>query len=75
MSHLDGMPSHGAEIIDGIPVILRDSVMYAFQLGVAPTIKLGTYDAATKVATWAMSDEIAAWLSTYKEGLTSRSRK
>jgi hypothetical protein len=75
MSHLDGMPSHGAEIIDGIPVILRDSVMYAFQLGVAPTIKLGTYDAATKVAKWAMSDEIAAWLSTYKEGLTSRSRK
>jgi hypothetical protein len=27
------------------------------------------------VAKWAMSDEIAAWLSTYKEGLTSRSRK
>jgi hypothetical protein len=69
------MPSHGAEIIDGIPVILRDSVMYAFQLGVAPTIKLGTYDPATKTASWAMSDDIAAWLTSYKEGLISRSRK
>lgn len=69
------MPSHGAEIIDGIPVILRESVMYAFQLGVPPTIKLGTYDATSKKATWAMSDETNTWLSTYKENLISRSRK
>ena len=68
------MPSHGAEIIDGIPVILRDSVMYAFQLGVPPTIKLGTYNTATKTASWTMSDEISGWLSSYKEGLVSRSR-
>jgi hypothetical protein len=69
------MPSHGTEIIDGIPVILRDSVMYAFQQGTSATIKLGTYDSATKTATWVMSDEITSWLASFKNSLISRSRK
>ena len=48
------MPSHGAEIIEGVPVLLKDGVMYAFQYGLVnpPTIKLGTYVVTTKKATW-----------------------
>jgi hypothetical protein len=67
------MPSHGAEIIDGIPVVLNDSVMYAFQ--VTPPIRLGTYNAGTKLATWESSDAISNWLESFRESLTSRSRK
>ena len=72
------MPSHGAEIIDGVPVILRDSTMYSFHHGAsqpATQIALGTYDAATKKATWNDNDALSGWLSSYREGLTSRSRK
>jgi len=71
------MPSHGAEIIDGIPVILRDSVMYSFQPGSPPSsqVVLGNYDAATKKATWTDSEARSVWLSSYRESLTSRSRK
>ena len=69
------MPSHGVDIIDGLPVILRDSVMYAFQAGVtAAEISLGTYDATSKKATWSSSD-LSNWLATYRETLASRSRK
>lgn len=67
------MPSHGVDIIDGIPVLLKGSVMYAFQPGVLATPVLGTYDAATKKATWVSTE--AAWVTSYKEGLVSRSRK
>ena len=74
------MPSHGVEIIDGIPVILKGSTMYAFQHGlqtasitVAPII-LGTYDAATKKATWT-DVSLDAWVSAYREGLLPQSRK
>ena len=70
------MPSHGVDIIDGIPVILKDGNMYAFQPGVtAPQIKLGTYIAATKKATWETSEAIASWLTSYRDSLMARSRK
>ena len=72
------MPSHGAEIIDGVPVILRDSTMYSFHHGAsqpATPIALGTYDSATKKATWNSPDALSGWLSSYREGLISRSRK
>jgi len=72
------MPSHGADIIDGIPVILRGSQMFAFQPGQSPSvakIQLGTYDSATKKAIWTPSDEISKWLTHYQESLVSRSRK
>lgn len=72
------MPSHGVEIIDGIPVILRESVMYSFHPASSGTtgtqISLGTYDSATKKASWSPSD-LTAWLSSYRESLASRSRK
>jgi hypothetical protein len=69
------MPSHGVEIIDGIPVILRESVMYSFQPGSSGSqIPLGTYDSATKKAAWSSSD-LTEWLSSYRESLASRSRK
>lgn len=67
------MPSHGADIIDGIPVVLKDTIMYAFQ--VTPPIRLGTYNAGTKVATWESSDAITNWLALFRQSLTSRSRK
>lgn len=72
------MPSHGVEIIDGIPVHLKDGNMLAFQHGsinqVAP-IKLGTYDSATKRATWSASDAMTQWLDTFRSTMTGRSRK
>ena len=70
------MPSHGVDIIDGIPVILKGSSMYSFQPGVpTSTLVLGTYDVATKKATWVSSDATDAWLTSYKESLVARSRK
>lgn len=72
------MPSHGVEIIDGIPVHLKDGSMLAFQHGSinqgAP-IKLGTYDAEAKRATWSASDAMAQWLDTFRATMTGRSRK
>ena len=70
------MPSHGVDIIDGIPVILKGNVMYAFQPGVLTTTPtLGTYDTATKKATWVSTDATEAWVASYKETLGARSRK
>ena len=69
------MPSHGVDIIDGIPVILKGSSMFAFQPAPGQTLnlQLGTYDEAQKKATW--TGDMAAWLQSYKEGLVPRSRK
>lgn len=71
------MPSHGVDIIDGIPVILKDGNMYAFQpeQKQAVAICLGKYSAATKSATWELKDDAKAWLASYKGSLGSRSRK
>ena len=70
------MPSHGVEIIEGIPVLLRDGIMYAFQHGVASpsSIRLGSYNATMKKATWE-SAALPQWLTTYKTNLVARSRK
>ena len=71
------MPSHGVEIIDGIPIILKGSTMYAFQHGLQTTtapILLGTYDTATKKATWA-DTSLDAWVAAYRGGLVPQSRK
>lgn len=78
------MPTYGVDIIDGIPVYLKDGNMLAFQHGsslnadsasvVAP-IKLGTYDSTTKRATWSASDGMAQWLDTFRATMTGRSRK
>jgi hypothetical protein len=74
------MPSHGVDIIDGIPVYLKDGNMTAFQHGsslnseVSP-IKLGTYDSTTKKATWSASDAMTQWLDTFRASMTGRSRK
>ena len=68
------MPSHGATIIDGIPVIVKDSTMFAFQSGSA-TIRLGTYDSTTNKAVWDLKPDSAAWLASYRQSLVARSRK
>jgi len=70
------MPSHGVDIIDGIPVYLKGANMFAFRPGQTtsqPDLKLGTYDAATKRATWLQPP--ATWLNTFRESLAPRSRK
>jgi hypothetical protein len=72
------MPSHGVDIIDGIPVYLKGANMFAFRPEQAATVtmtdlKLGTYDAATKKATWIQPPD--AWLNTFRESLAPRSRK
>jgi len=81
---IHGMPSHGVEIIDGIPVHLKDGSMFAFQHGsslnsdaatVAAPIKLGTYDATAKKATWSPSDAMTQWLTAFRATMTGRSRK
>jgi len=72
------MPSHGVEIIDGIPVHLKDGFMLAFQHGsinqLAP-IKLGTYDSTTKRATWSVTEAMTEWLETFRSTMVGRSRK
>jgi hypothetical protein len=75
------MPSHGVEIIDGIPVYLKGANMFAFRpeqataaiANAGQDLKLGTYDAATKRATWLQPP--ATWLTTFRESLAPRSRK
>uniref|UniRef100_A0A6C0ANC0 Uncharacterized protein n=1 Tax=viral metagenome TaxID=1070528 RepID=A0A6C0ANC0_9ZZZZ len=74
------MPSHGVEIIDGIPVHLKDGNMLAFQHGSSlnseiQPIKLGTYDSTTKKATWSPSDAMTQWLENFRATMTGRSRK
>ena len=73
------MPSHGVDIIDGIPVYLKGANMFAFRPEQTTTtatntdLKLGTYDAATKKATWIQPPDV--WLTTFRENLVPRSRK
>lgn len=72
------MPSHGVDIIDGIPVILKGTVMYAFQPGIPVTgtsLQLGTYDSATKKAIWESGNSSNEWLTSYQHDLVARSRK
>jgi hypothetical protein len=70
------MPSHGVDIIDGIPVILKDGVMTAFQPGLTvPPIRLGTYDSATKAAKWEPVATLNPWLDTFRQSMVARSRK
>lgn len=68
------MPSK-ADIIDGIPVSLKDGNIYSFsQVGSGiPQIKLGTYK--DKVATWIKSEAQDTWLSSFRDSLIPRSRK
>ena len=76
----EGMPNHGIELIDGIPVILKGNEMFAFQPGSSQTpaakrIKLGTYDVAQKNATWHNTDEMKKWVNDFQSTLAPRSRK
>jgi hypothetical protein len=76
-----GMPNHGVELIDGIPVVLKGNEMLAFQPGQHPStpsakrIKLGTYDDTTKKALWDSTEEMKKWIEDFQAGLTPRSRK
>ena len=77
---LSSMPNHGVDIIDGIPVHLKDGKMIAFQHGLPAdkqlgSINLGSYDAATKIATWTVSESMNEWLATFRASLIGRSRK
>ena len=70
------MPNHGVDIIDGIPVILKNGTMYAFQPDIPNSqIVLGQYNSATKQATWCQSHAILEWMSSYRDSISPRSRK
>jgi hypothetical protein len=73
------MPNHGIEIIDGIPVTLKGTEMYAFhphpESPHPKRIKLGTYDASTKKALWENNDEMNKWIEAFQTNLVPRSRK
>ena len=77
------MPSHGVDIIDGIPVYLKGSTMYAFRPENGSSIAqadlpLGTYNADTKKATWLSVAEqplMTSWMQTFRESMVPRSRK
>lgn len=73
------MPSHGVDIIDGMPVFLKGSNMFAFrpeQAAGQPDLKLGTYDSATKKAAWSQEPGVMdSWLTSFRENLAPRSRK
>jgi hypothetical protein len=72
------MPNHGVELIDGIPVILKGSDMFAFQPGTPITnnkIKLGSYNTTTHIASWEYTEEMKKWVEEFQIGLSPRSRK
>ena len=73
------MPVRGVDVIEGIPVYLKGSVMYAFrheQPAGQPDLPLGTYSADTKKATWDLSrPEVDKWLEEFWVNLSARSRK
>lgn len=72
------MPNHGVELIDGIPVTLKGTEMFAFQPGTPIStrkIKLGNYDAMTKKATWDNTEDMKKWIEEFQTGLAPRSRK
>lgn len=72
------MPSHGTETIDGIPVIIRDGALLAFQPGAptgTPPIRLGSYDSKTKKHTWDLeSPALSTWLNDYRQTIQPRTR-
>lgn len=80
------MPNRGIDIIDGIPVFLKGSDMFAFQYEAslqthtqtqaeAPMIKLGTYDTVKKIATWFSPDTSTQWLEDFRTNIAGRMRK
>ena len=70
------MPSHGVDIIDGIPVTLKSGAMFAFQPGSSTSFQLGTYDSTQKKASWSLdTSAMTGWLESYRESLVPRSRK
>jgi len=72
------MPSRGVDIVEGIPVYLKEGIIYRFQSGIAdgPGPRIGTYDATTQKATWDHDTANAhSFLQTYRENLVPRSRK
>ena len=71
------MPNHGVEIVQGIPVQIRDGVLYAYQPGqtTAIPIRVGTYDAKTQLPTWESGDFLVKWREEYAASLTPRARK
>ncbi len=76
------MPSYDIEEIDGIPVTLRDGVMFAFLPPISSTststqtpVRLGTYDEKQKKATWEMTPELEAWKTAYRAALAPRARQ
>ena len=66
------MPPRGVDMVDGIPVVLKDGIMYSFQSGTVP-IRLGTY--SSNVAKWEISESLTEWLNTYQANLSPRTRK
>ena len=69
------MPSHGVDIIEGIPVVIKSGIMYAYHPSNPVPVRLGSYVADTKKAVWETSDAISNWLVSYRQDLVSRSRK
>ena len=70
---LNGMPARGVDIIDGIPVILKGETIFAFRPEGGPEIRLGTYNLATKKATW-NNVGLDVWLKGTRDSLTARTR-
>ena len=79
------MPSYDIETIDGIPVVLRDGVMFAFMPPAPGTdatkqtpqtpVRLGTFDMKTKIATWEMTPQVEAWKTNYATNMAPRGRQ
>ena len=81
------MPSYDIEMIDGIPVVLRDGVMFAFIPPTAPPsatgapnapqspVRLGTYDSKNKKATWEITPQVLAWKNAFAAAMAPRARQ
>jgi hypothetical protein len=71
------MPNYGIEIVEGIPVFLKDGLLHAFQienLAYKSALKLGSVNANNKID-WSSKEELESWLQTYRQSLTSKMRK
>ena len=77
MQGLYTMPNYGIEIVEGIPVYMKDGILYAFQienLVYKSSLKLGSVNTKNKID-WCSKEDLAPWLETYRQSLTSKTRK
>lgn len=71
------MPNYGIDIVEGIPVYMKDGLLHAFQienLAYKSALKLGSMNANNKID-WSSKEELESWLQSYRQSLRPKMRK